>query len=100
MRLVGVRQRFPTRDLMPFRQTSAAASRRRMLSNEHRVTTKRRLLSVVPGRRRRESPSNQLLGLDENTLESTCFNVPPLCRAEMETSTKGGITQSSEQVIE
>jgi hypothetical protein len=53
------------------------------------MTAKRRLLPVVPRRCRRESPSDQLLGLDEHTLESTRFNVPSLCRAEAEALTKG-----------
>jgi hypothetical protein len=87
--LLDVGQRFSARDLMPLRQTSAAAGGRGMLGDEHRMTTKRRLLPVVARGRRRESPSDQLLGLDENALEPTRCNVFPLRRAEVEPSTKG-----------
>jgi hypothetical protein len=89
VRLFSVGQRLAARNFVPLRQTSATASRRCMLGNEYRMTAKWRLLPVVPRRSGRESPSDQLLGLDENTLESTRFNVLPLRHAEAKAATEG-----------
>ena len=85
---------------MPFRQTAAAAGRRRVLRNEHRMTAKGRLLAIVARRRWRESPRNQLLGLDEHPLQATRLQIASLGGAEVETPPKRRIGEGSKELVE
>ena len=98
--LVGVGQCFAAWNLVPFRQTSTTAGRGCVLRDEHRVSAKWCLLPIVARRRRRQSPSDQLFRLDENSLETTRLDVLSFGRAEVKPATKGRIDEGSKKLVE
>jgi len=81
-------------------QASPATGASGVLGDEHRVPTPRRLLAVSRRMRRRESPSHEILGMQEHGADALLIEVGAISRSEPLSTTERGAGERVEHVIE